>query len=66
MRLRMDTALCPSFLHLTLKFKVRVRLDHGVTASYMTLCSAAIGGFCDLSHLVGFHCFLECFALQAA
>ena len=34
--------------------------------SYMTSCSAEIGGFCDLSYLGELHCFLErVFALQA-
>ena len=34
--------------------------------SYMTSCSSEIGGFCDISYLGEFHCFLErVFALQA-
>ena len=35
--------------------------------SYKTSCSVEIGGFCDLSYLGEFHCFLErVFALHAA
>ena len=46
-------------------FMVGCRSGHGVMTSYITSCSAEIGGFCNLSYLGECHCFLEwVFAFQ--
>ena len=58
MWLKFGTALRPSLLHLPWKCHGRVGSGHGVMVSYMTSCSVEIGGFCDLSYLGEFHCFL--------
>ena len=56
-----------SIWHRSLKFWPPAMLDQECMTSYGRSCSDEIGGFCYLSYLGEFRCFMECsFELQAA